>query len=182
MKTELLNTGKKKIIFVLSIFILAVVVSNLIPREVTGINNAVVNKENGDIAFCYFINKPGYDYPFTKVCLYSKSGEELFAKEFDKPYPAKMIFDGTDIFIAIGDPSKEYSFDRQGNPINKTSKLEEIKETNAFDGWKQSLKNRKYTLGEYVYCYEGPTPFRRKARLTIRNGENIIEIYKDSAS
>ena len=48
MKTELLNTGKKKIIFVLFIFVLAVVVSNLTPKEITGINNAVAIKWTGE--------------------------------------------------------------------------------------------------------------------------------------
>lgn len=152
-----------------------------IPSKSTPIENATVNEENGDIAFCYFDLS---EKCALIVCVYNQEGEELFTKSFNVSYVADMLFHGTDLYLLVYENGKDikYSFDRNGNPVKSNVSEEKIEKQTHFDGWNYSIISgtRTYKLGESVYLYQQERPFRRQTRMTIRNGDETTVIYEDS--
>ena len=149
-----------------------------IPSKSTPIENATVNEENGDIAFCYF------DLSETCaliVCVYSQEGEELFTKSFNVSYVADMLFYGTDLHLLVYENGKDikYSFDRNGNPVKSNVSEEKLEKQTHFDGWNNSIISgtRTYKLGESVYLYQQERPFRRQTKLTIQHTGTSTDVY-----
>ena len=66
----------KKIIIALAIAVLFILLKLLLPDEVVDITDAVVNEENGDIAFSI------YEDEILTVKLFDKDGKLIFSKEF----------------------------------------------------------------------------------------------------
>lgn len=170
---------KNKRLFWVCLFIIFLI-TLLFPRGNYDISNAIVNEENGDIAFsCFYESEDSYKI---KIFQFSKDGELLFTEELSSPGSnPSLLFRENQLYVMPARTQTIYSFDRNGNPAGNAVSVKELQETYSFDGWKQSLINKKYTWGEYVYCYEGPTLFRYKASLTITYGDSEkIQLYKAS--
>ena len=170
--------NKKRFLVCVLIILL---ITLLFPRGNYNICNAIVNAKNGDIAYACFDDSA--DFPKIKIFQFNKEGELLFSTYVPSPEGgsnAFLLFHEYQLCVIPGRTNIIYSFDREGNPTTNDIAEEEIKEKSSFDGWEKSLVNRKYTLGEYVYCYEGPTLFRYRARLTIIHEGRKIVIYEDS--
>ena len=169
---------KKKTLFLLCVCIIGIVIVTLLPRNVDVITNAVVNSENGDIAFCYL------DYSqriaMLNIAVFNRDGEELFTKSIfsNGGAYASLRFYEDNLCVYDGRMQETYFFNRDGDSINLDVTVEEIRETGAFDGWKSSFGKKSYSLDEYVYCYETPNIFKHQARLTISYGENVNVIYE----
>lgn len=170
----------KKILAILCICIVGILIIALIPKEVDEITNAVVNPNNGDIAFCY------YDYSGTvdriRILVFNRYGEELYSKTYLEAYTPSMVFDGNELCITLGRTYEKYSFDREGNETSNSISADDIKKNDFFGEWAYSFASGKmiYSLDNYKYCYEEPTIFRRRAKLTISNGETVVVIYQSS--
>ena len=149
-----------------------------IPSKSTPIENATVNEENGDIAFCYFDLS---EKCALIVCVYNQEGEELFTKSFNVSYVADMLFHGTDLYLLVYENGKDikYSFDRNGNPGENNVSEKEIEKQTHFDGWNNSVISgtRTYTLGEFVYFYQQERPFRKQTKLTIQHKGTSTDVY-----
>lgn len=151
----------------------------LVPNEVAELKNAVVNSENGDIAFAYA------DYTgrtaMLRVTLCSKDGTVLFSKKISTDLNnVGIAFVKSNVYVCVGRiEHKTYCFNRSGNAMDfEFLSKEFIHECDAFDGWDFSFGKRTCAFGEYKYQYNTPTFFKHSAKLTVRNEENITTIYE----
>ena len=71
---------KKKAIFILVVCIIGLLIIALIPKEADEITNAVVNSNNGDVAFSYMEYSGKTN--ILVVALFNKDGETLYSKTF----------------------------------------------------------------------------------------------------
>ena len=171
------NTDKKTYILTfICIGILVFILILLLPKDYDDIGGAVVNPENGDVAFC-FIDRTGR-VPMLTVSLYTKDGEERFTKRVvDSVKPAtSLAFQEDKLFVTHFD--KSYCLDMDGNLVDgvdctgKDGEQLLLSEFSLFD-W-----SRYCTLGEYRYCHEFASIFRRGTRLIIEYGEKTTVIYQ----
>ena len=168
---------KRKNKLILICVVIGLFVIMIMPTEVTDINCAVVNSENGDIAFSYFYDTNGIDSVVIEA--YTKDGEMLFSKSYLSA-PVHMVYDGEDLCIVVGKGDyKKYCFDRNGNEVNNDITMTKIQERYSFDGWEFSFLAWTFecVFDDYTYRYEQPTAFKHRATLTITKGEEVITIY-----
>lgn len=166
----------KKGIVIFCAAVVTLVIIALIPKGVDEITHAVVNPNNGDIAFCYHDHSHAA-HPL-RIVAYDKFGEELFSKSFYTSRGASMTYSGDELCVSIWADNEKHSYDRQGNGTESDISIAEIEKNSGFSEWKISFGKKRYTLGEYVYYYDAPTVFKHRARLTISNGENTKTIYE----
>ena len=170
---------KRKNKLILICVVIGLFVIMIMPTEVSDINCAVVNSENGDIAFSYFYDTNGIDSVVIDV--YTRDGKQLFSKSYLHA-PVQMIYVGEDLCIVVGKGDyKKYCFDREGNEINNTVTMSEIQKRSSFDEWSFSFWSwsSEYSYDNYVYRYERPTVFKHRAVLTVRKGEETVILYQD---
>jgi len=154
----------------------------LFPTKPDRIEYAVVNPENGDIAFCY-LDTTGEDA--LKISVFDKWGNELYTKVFPSQKYPDMIFDGEDLCVVLFDSYQILSYDREGNATDNTennTSLNEIKQNDSFSQWKYSFWKNTYTckINGTTYIYEAPLFYRRKATLTLINGDTEAVIYESA--
>jgi len=113
-----------------------------------------------------------------RIVAYDKFGEELFSKSFYTSRGASMTYSGDELCVSIWADNEKHSYDRQGNGTESGISIAEIEKNSGFSEWEISFGKKRYTLGEYVYCYDAPTVFKHRARLTISDGENTKTIYE----
>ena len=166
---------KKGIVIFCAAVVMLVIIA-LIPKGVDEITHAVVNPNNGDIAFCYHDHSHAA-HPL-RIVAYDKFGEELFSKSFYTSRGASMTYSGDELCVSIWADNEKYSYDRQGNGTESDISIAEIEKNSGFSEWEISFGKKRYTLGEYIYCYDAPTVFKHRARLTISDGENTKTIYE----
>ena len=150
----------------------------LLPRNAGEIRTAVVNKENGDIAFCYYEYTSGPSVIQITVC--DKDGKSLYSKSFATGKSPDMIFVGENLCMVVHYGTKEtkYFYDREGNETYVNISSEEIKAPASFEEWDYCLSNFTLRNGDCEYRYEQPGFFRHRAKLTINNGDNVMVIYE----
>ena len=71
---------KNKAVIILCVCAIGILIIALIPKNVDKITNAVVNTENGDVAFCYL--DFSQNIAIIRVVSFDKDGKELFSKNF----------------------------------------------------------------------------------------------------
>lgn len=170
----------KKIALILCATIIGLSIIVIIPKDIDEITNAVVNSNNGDIAFSYcdYSGRIGV----LRVTSYNKEGEKLFSKTFtlEGSYVALKFHENV-LCVCEGRMEKrKHFYDRSGAPVNADITVEEIRERYAFDDWKSSFGKKTFSLNGYVYCYETPTIFKHRARLTINDGAEEKLIYEST--
>ena len=170
----------KRLKIIICLCVVSLIIIALIPKNVDEISNAVVNDNNGDIAFSY-LDFSGR-ISMLRICLFSKDGEELFSKGIfsDGGSHARMLFYENNLCIYEGRTGKTYSFDRNGNVCDVNVSVEAIKSTGTFRGWKTSFGRKTYSLNGYLYCYESPHIFKHRAYITIKNDEQVKTVYSSS--
>ena len=156
--------------------VIVIIIIALIPHNVNTVQNAVVNPDNGDIAFSYFDKFRGVDV--IRITVFNKHGEELYSKSYLSTYTVGMIFDGDELCITVGRYDEKHSFDREGNETNNSIPAKEITKHNTFEGWKTSFKKETYSFEEYRYVYKKPSIISRNAKLIIENQEGEKVIYE----
>jgi len=170
---------KNKKVFVILIIITVVAIFILIPIGVEEVTNAVVNQQNGDIAFCYSETSGTVDYLI--VTCVSKEGNVLYSKRLFSEggsYAELMFFDET-LSVFVHKTNSIFSYNRDGTKceIEKDEK-ELLKNASRFDNWKNGLFERSFEYGEYKYIYKEPSTFYRKAKLIISTGQKEMTIYE----
>ncbi|MBR2342745.1 MAG: hypothetical protein IKA64_00655 [Clostridia bacterium] len=168
----------KKYVVLFCAIVIGLIIIALIPKNADRISNAVVNVENGDIAFCYT------DYSgrasALRIVLFDKNGEKLFSKStYAAEGYASLGFRDNILFVCCGKSQDiTYSFDRAGAEVTPNMTIEEVKKITAFQGWKSSFGKKTYELNGYIYCYEAPTIFKDKSKFTITYGDKVKIIHK----
>ncbi len=168
---------EEKTVIILCICALGILIIALIPKNVDKITNAAVNTENGDVAFCYldFSQK----IAMIRVVSFDKDGKELFSKNFFSNGGAycSMIFYENVLCLYVSRTEKVYFLDRNGDFAKCNVELSDIKNSYAFDGWKNSFGKMSFSNGDYTYIYESPSLFKHSAKLTITKGEDETTVY-----
>ena len=169
-----------KVVICLSIIIVATfLIFTTVNSNVDIIYNAIVNPENGDVAYCYQPYNSNGVYDMI-VVMFSKNGEKLFSKSI-------YTQTGTHVYLSFYKgilcvrPTRTdtlYCYDRSGLIAGVDIKVKDIDWNDSFAGWESSFGKYSYSLGEYKYQYYAPTIFRHHAELTILNGENINVVYQ----
>ena len=170
------STNKIKLLIICVVCILVFFI--LFPTNANGIRTAVVNDQNGDIAFCYYDSKGVQDV--IKVCLFTKDGEELYSKVFVTGMSPDMIFVDETLCMVVhyGTRETKYFYDREGNETYLNISSEEINNPTGFEGWDYCFGNFTLYKEDYEYRYEQPFFFRKRARLTITKGDTMLVIYE----
>lgn len=167
---------KKKAIFILVVCIIGLLIIALIPKEADEITNAVVNSNNGDVAFSYMEYSGKTN--ILVVALFNKDGEKLYSKTFFSGTSyASLNFHEDKLHVYIGRTKETHCYDRTGASAEVALTTEEIKSSGTFGGWKHSFGKRTYELNGYTYNYYSPTIFRDKAEVVISNETDVV-IYK----
>ena len=168
--------NKGYILVFVCIGILVALIGLLLPKGYDDVDGVVVNPENGDIAFCY-IDRTS-NLPMLTVSLYTKDGEERFTKRIVnsvKSATSIAFFEGK-LYVTHFD--KFFCLDMEGNKLDEmriSSEDEEKLLLSQFDLWGWS---EYCTLGEYRYCREFASIFRRGTRLIIEHGDKTTVIYQ----
>jgi hypothetical protein len=176
-----LQTGgclmKNKAVIILCVCAIGILIIALIPKNVDKITNAVVNTENGDVAFCYL--DFSQNIAMIRVVSFDKDGKELFSKNFfsDGGSYCSMIFYENVLCLYISRTEKAYFLDRNGDSAKCNAEILDIKNSYAFEGWEKSFGKWSFPNGEYTYIYESPTLFKHSAKLTITKGEDETTVY-----
>lgn len=170
----------KKIIIALAIAVLFILLKLLLPDEVVDITDAVVNEENGDIAFSI------YEDEILTVKLFDKDGKLIFSKELETWRGSPdMLFHKNNLYIDIGKSQSELvAFDKQGNSIKPEIPASHVRNIDQFNGWKHSGFRGvyEYELNGYTYKYEGTTIYRHKSKLSIIHNETQAVIYENPSA
>ena len=177
-----MKINKKQILFI-CVCCFGLLLYVLVPKNVQKIENAVVNDENGDIAFARFVKEEGHYV--TKIYQYDKEGVLPFSKDIQSDGAGampKLLFYENELYVVLSRTKEKYSFDRNGNQGSDLLSADFLSNLSSFEGWVVTSKSKSYTNGDCVYVYEAPRIFRYKSRLTITNGEREIEIFKSSTS
>lgn len=165
----------KKVAFVICVSVICVVLVALVPKA-NGVKNAVVNLDNGDIAFSY----TGED-SYTKIALFDKDGNKIFVKSiYFGDGGTYMRFKDDILCVCIGRQDKMYFINRGGTLVDPVMTKSEIKGDQCFENWESSFGKKEFCWGSYVYKYKSPTLFQRCAELMISNNGNNKTIYFDS--
>jgi hypothetical protein len=170
---------KKTVIILVCVGIIGLLAIVLVPKCVE-VENAVVNPNNGDIAFLYVCFSDKID--FIKLDLYNKEGEKQFSKTFSL---YEISYGGISFYndvLCVKTVSTVYFFDRSGESVNEKIDLAEIKNKTTFEKWSYSFLKSKYTIefGDYKYSYQRPTIFKRQAVLKITKDTESVVIYKST--
>jgi len=164
----------RKIIFLICTTIaLILIVTFIIPTDASEIFDADVNSKNGDIAFCY----RDYDTDLIKVLVFNKDGEKLFSHAFNNSGVASLAFIEGRLFVYLFRAEQMYECDVLKNQVNTSVDSDRLDGKKDFDGWSSSSGEKSFSFGEYVYTYKSPTVFSDKAKLTIKNGDEVKVIY-----
>ena len=170
----------KRVIIIICACIIGLSAIFLIPKGVDEITNAVINTENGDIAFCYYDFDDASRYDALRIEVFDKNGEKLFSKSFlryESSYADMLYYEGN-LYIYLGRTEEFFALDRNGNKISELNLLRsEVQNSDSFDGWQLSFGKTSYTLGDIEYCYEEATIFKHQARLIIKTGSEEKTIY-----
>ena len=170
----------KNIALLLCANMIGLIIIAIIPKNVDEITNAVVNPNNGDIAFSYCNYSERVDV--LRVTVYSKEGERLFSKTFllEGSYAALKFHEDILCVCEGRIENRKHCYDRNGAEVNANITIAEIRERHAFDDWKSSFGKKTYSLDGYTYIYEAPTIFKHIARLTISDAITEKVIYEST--
>ena len=167
---------KKKIIIIIICCICGLILLSVMPYNVQTVSNALVNSENGDIAFVYDMQKMSFTLGVLVLC--DKDGNVLFQESFQDSgkVSIRLAFCGENIYAYTGIGERLYGFDRNGKPLSQYEiSASDIKNKMHFYGWSSGFIDATYVLGEYVYRYERPLFFKKTSRLVIEhNGETVV--------
>lgn len=167
---------ERKVILLFCAGIIALLIIAIIPKNAVTISNAVVNENNGDIAFCYFYPTK---FGILNVDLYSKDGDKLFSQTFKAGggYGALRFYNDK-LYVSYGKTDKKTCvIDRSGNVSDTDIPSEIISTADTFKGWSSVRGKKTYSLDGYTYIYEMPTVFHRRAELTISNTVTSKTVY-----
>ena len=169
-------TKKIKFIFVCVILVSFIIV--IIPKG-TKLSNAVININNGDIAYCYLDSESSI--ATLNICVFDKYGTKKFTKRIysNGGSYADMLFKNNDLYICVGRTNVIYAYDENGNSIKEIDiSNDEMKNINPFDGWESSFGKKVFVLDNHLYEYKEPTIFSRYSKLTISYDDKNIIIFE----
>ena len=163
--------SEKKYIFLCVCVIVGLILIVLVPgKNVAKIENAIVNPENGDIAFTYFYSERST----IVLTLYNTSGEALFSTGIDSGGGSysTMMFAGENLCIYISRTNTLYEFSRDGERIKKSEiPREQIDMPELWHGWDTMRGKKQFEQNGYLYVYEYSAfpqyPSKEKHQLSI---------------
>ena len=173
MKKKMEHKG----ILLFCISVIGLLIIAIIPKNVVTISNAVVNENNGDIAFCYLYPTKN---PILNVDLYNKDGEKIFSKTFKTSgsYAYLRFNNNNELIVCYGKSDKKTCIiDRSGIVSDTDIPSEIISSGDSFKGWNSVRGKKSYSWDTYTYLYESPTVFHRKAKMVIINNGASKTIY-----
>ena len=152
--------------------------------RVNYVTNAVVNENNGDVAFCYYDSSGRVGV--IKVELFNRSGERLFSKSlFTEGSYAALMFYNDSLCVNCGRlTTKFYAYNRDGEdskaeiPGDIIEAVEKYSSTE--EQWKGFLGKYTYAKNGVEYVWEDYMFFIHRARIIIRDGDKEIVIYEST--
>ena len=170
--------NKKKAVVLICAFAIMIPLFILLPKEANEVTNAIVNTENGDIAFCYYDSSGITSH--IRVDAYNAKGELLFSKPLvgsDGSYASLMFSDG--MLYASDRSDKKYCFDMTGKKCDASDVSSvQIDKAGAFSGWKSSFGKRTFEYGDIRYVYELPMIFKDRCTLTLERQDGRTVLYE----
>ncbi len=174
-----------KIKQVVILVILVIIVFLLVPMNTVRIEDALVNENNGDIAFTYIYD--GYEY-VTWLYLYNSDGELLFKQNIlthgDVLF-LEFVDDKLCAYFGSGDIVEYHRFERNGKSEVESLSVSLLKREIAWHKWDYSYGKRSFVSNGKTYVYECvPYPknlFKSSFELRIEeNDGNTITIFEKS--
>ena len=149
--------SENKYIFLCICVIIGLILIAIIPgKNVARIENAVINPENGDIAFTYFYGERSA----IVLALYNANGEALFSTGIDSDGGSysTMTFVGENLCIYISRTNMLYEFSRDGTRVRKTEmSREQIDMPELWNDWDTTRGKKQFERDGYLYVYEYST-------------------------
>ena len=177
-----MKLNEKKIAVLVVFGILCILFSSLMAFVYDGVDDVsviAVNESNGDVAFAYIDTSGRADV--ARVLVFSKDGEKLYSQGYANEKVSALVFDGEMLYVSLA-YDIDHTYDREGNSKSRAITDEELQKLQeaSYKGWKSSFGKESYTLGEYEYCLEKPTLFKRVSRVTIIKDEKTTVIYESA--
>ena len=141
-----------KIKQVVILIILVIIAFLLVPMNTVRIEDALVNENNGDIAFTYVYDD--YDY-VTWLYLYNSDGELLFKQNIRAGgLFLEFVDDKICAYFGRGDIVEYHSFERNGKSEVKSVSASLLKREIAWHKWDYSYGKRTFVSNGKTYVYE----------------------------
>ncbi|MBR7167821.1 MAG: hypothetical protein IKD33_03320, partial [Bacteroidales bacterium] len=149
---ELLVSEKKIIVIVISC-LLGLLLIFLTPKGTDPIKDAIINPENGDIAYAYYNSQ----YSVVYLVVYDVEGNRLFSKTLKTDRGGgnvALLYNGDVINARAGIGGNYFAYNRDGS-VNYEKRLgdDAYEGHTEFSGWKHSYRKYTFTTDKATYVF-----------------------------